>query len=162
DLVFRANGGQRVASAAGWELIVRERVSDQQGFLFVVNPQPLPRSACITYRNPRTRRMETIPQLAEAIELVDQGGLVLTLETPVGPHHLRYSTSQLQAVEVDSGEVRLKLYGHPGTVGEAALAMASPPDQVAADGRAPLAQRFEAGVLTVTYRHTGESTWLTL
>jgi beta-galactosidase len=153
DTIFRLNGGRRVASAEGWELVVRERADEDRAFLFVVNPQPTPRTARVTFRDPRTAEDMTIPRVTDGIALPDQGALILSVHRAVADGvELLYSTSQIQAIARVGRGVRIDVYGHPRTTGEAAFVGLPQDAEIAAHGVGLAISRSD-GLAIVTYEH---------
>lgn len=162
DLVFTKNGGSHVASAEGWELVVRERASARGGFLFVVNPQGVSREARVSYRVPRTGEQATIPRFASGIALPRQGGLICPVDFDLGPMHLHYSTSQVQAVSRAPRLIKLKVHGQPNTVAEICLGAPGRPEIDVEGDVELLSDSFEDGRAYVTYRHGIAPGWIRL
>jgi beta-galactosidase len=159
DHIFRLNGGHRSASAEGWELVVRARLSDHGGFLFVVNPQELRVTAPVSYLDPATGDIHTIPRRLPGVSFARQGGLTLPIGIDLGPSRIEYSTTQVLSTSVRPGRLGLKLHGQPGTDAELCLSIPFAPTAVRFSGSVH-AQDYHDGLLTLVLTNGSQPTWL--
>jgi len=93
------------------------------GYLFVVNPSAWPVRSRLSYTDPCTGEMATLPRLLKGVEFSGQGALILSLELtiPGAGLTIAYSTSQVQDWSVGEDHVSITLYGPPETMGETAF-----------------------------------------
>ena len=155
-------GVRRHATSDALTLHVVERATaagsdDPAGYLFVVNPYGWPVRSRLSYLDPRTHQPAVLPRLLKGVEFSGQGGLILSLETPIPQTGLVivYTTSQVQGWSVDGDRVLLTLYGQPGTMGETAfrLPAAGGNLSLASPVRSERLRQEGEELLVVTYPH---------
>jgi beta-galactosidase len=149
----------RPAWVEGWELTASLRRGEGATFVFVTNPSDVPQTGRIHWTDPE-RGEQTFPQQIDGLSFPRRGGLCLSVEAsiPKTPAFVAYATSQIQTWRSTPTGFALKLYAHPGVLGEVAFRLPGKPALVSVDGGPPVGSQWDdaAGVLTVVYRHDRE------
>jgi beta-galactosidase len=157
--VLALGGVSRPAYAHGFELIASLRRGEGKSFLFVANPSDVPQTAKIHFQDSEDRE-RVFPRRIEGVAFPRRGGLNLNVDAdiPGTGARLLYCTSQIQAWEAVARGFRLKLYAHPGVVGEAAFLLPARPSLTAVGNAPPLSQEWdeEAKTVTIVYNHRDE------
>lgn len=121
--LLEKDGIKRSAFSENLEVIVTERIGDNKGFLFIINPNALPQDTKISYTDPKTNQLNTIPKFIKKISLPDQCSLALALNMSIGKQReIIYCTSEILSCEnLNSGDVKLLLSAPLNTWGELAI-----------------------------------------
>lgn len=130
------------------------RLGEKTGFLFLWNETDRgPRQVRLSYNEPGTSSIISLPA-AGAISLPALGAKALPLDVPVGRGALRYTTSEVAALQPVGDRILLVVYGDQDTPGELALRWPGPPLVV---GEA-LRQEWnpDARTLTLDYYHQAQ------
>ncbi|MEW5816316.1 MAG: beta-galactosidase, partial [Spirochaetota bacterium] len=121
--LLERDGIRRSTFAENPDVIVRERMGEGKGFLFVINPTQNPQSTKIRFTDPRERSVHVLPTHLEALHLPGQGGLALALNLSIGQAgEIIYCTSEILSYKkIQPGRIHLSIQGPAGTMGEIAL-----------------------------------------
>lgn len=123
----RAVAAEGVVEADDEAVRAAARFGEEQGFVFLWDEgEGQDRSVRLTYHEPGTEQDVMIPQ-AGTIHLPAGGAKVLPLDVPLGRGVLRYTTSEVAAMERLGERVLLVVYGDVDTPGEIALRLPGPP-----------------------------------
>lgn len=150
----KAVAADGVAKVDDPEVHVAVRLGEKAGFIFLGNPKDgAARQVRLTYAPPGTTATVSIPE-AGAISLPAGCAKMLALEVPVSRGLVRYSTSEIAAIQQVGDRTVLVVYGDPDTPGEIALRWPGPP---LVSGKVQR-QRWdsEKNLLILDYFHTQE------
>ncbi|MGQ9501656.1 MAG: beta-galactosidase [Anaerolineae bacterium] len=127
--ILEVGGVKRCAYSETDELIVKECVAGEQGFLVVVNPVNWVNSSGIIYTDPTTRRQARLPYLRPELTYTRQGGTIMMLGRDLLPTldgRLIYCTAEIIRWEHAQGGVEMVIREEKSSYAELAVQAEEP------------------------------------